>query len=236
VVGLFKLLLTFGPLPDALIEHVDVAKAGELLADLWQAVQENDRSGDFAHWSEDVFPNLTDEAKRLILRMTNLDPAKRATMSEIVKDSYWVEDVLNDTQGHLYDTARTFGRVNDTDDVRTEENVARTRSCKKTLVMTSKRSVRSVWSMRKSVAVRVVVLVGDHFAGTSVSFAAADACIIIVTMDSFTRCTSYGLIQNIVSNLRFVDMSFLSVGRSRVRHQRPAYQSRMTKTMREAPT
>ena len=44
------------------------------------------------NWTEDVFPNLTDEAKRLILRMTNLDPAMRATMSEIVKDNYWVED------------------------------------------------------------------------------------------------------------------------------------------------
>jgi serine/threonine protein kinase len=81
VVILFKILSTFGPLPDALIKHVDDAKAGELLTDLWQAVKEND-----------VFPNLTDEAKRLILRMTNLDPAKRATMSEIAKDSYWVED------------------------------------------------------------------------------------------------------------------------------------------------
>jgi hypothetical protein len=49
-------------------------------------------NGDFADWTEGVFPNLTDEAKRLILRMTNLDPAKRATMSEIVKDSYWVEN------------------------------------------------------------------------------------------------------------------------------------------------
>jgi serine/threonine protein kinase len=48
-------------------------------------------NGDSAGWTEDVFPNLTDEAKRLILRMTNLDPTKRATMSEIVEDSYWVE-------------------------------------------------------------------------------------------------------------------------------------------------
>ncbi|KAF1352906.1 calcium/calmodulin dependent protein kinase-like protein [Lizonia empirigonia] len=92
LVVLFKLLSTFGPLPDALIKHVDDAKAGELLTDLWQAVKENDVNGDFADWTEDVFPNLTDEAKRLILRMSNLDPAKRATMSEIVKDSYWVED------------------------------------------------------------------------------------------------------------------------------------------------
>jgi serine/threonine protein kinase len=54
-------------------------------------VKENDMNGDSAGWTEDVFPNLTDEAKRLILRMTNLDPTKRATMSEIVEDSYWVE-------------------------------------------------------------------------------------------------------------------------------------------------
>lgn len=91
VMILFKLLSTFGPLPDALIKHVDDAKSGELLTDLWQAVRENDANGDFADWTEDGFPNLTDEAKRLILRVTNLNPAKRLTMSEIVKDSYWGE-------------------------------------------------------------------------------------------------------------------------------------------------
>jgi hypothetical protein len=89
VVVLFKLLSTSGPLSDALIKHVDDAKAGEILINLWQAVKENDVNGDFADWTEDVFPNLTGEAKRLILRMTNLDPAKRGTMSETVKDSYW---------------------------------------------------------------------------------------------------------------------------------------------------
>jgi hypothetical protein len=90
VVVLFKLLSTFGPLSDALIKHVDDVKAGEILINLWQAVKENDVNGDFADWIEDVFPNLTGEAKRLILRMTNLDPAKRGTMSETVKDSYWL--------------------------------------------------------------------------------------------------------------------------------------------------
>jgi serine/threonine protein kinase len=89
---LFKLLSTFGPLPGALIKHVDDAKASELLTSLWQAVKENDVNGDFADWTENVYPNLTNEAKRVISRMTNLDPAKRATMSEILKDSYWVED------------------------------------------------------------------------------------------------------------------------------------------------
>lgn len=86
VVVLFTILSTFGPLPDALVQHVDDAKTGELLTDLWQAVKGNDVNEDFADWTENVFPNLTDEAKRLILRMTNLDPAKSATMSDIVKD------------------------------------------------------------------------------------------------------------------------------------------------------
>jgi len=92
VVVLFKLLSTFGPLPDILIKHVDDANASELLSDLWQAVKENNVEGGFADWTEDVFPNLTDDAKRLILSMTNLDPASRATMSEAVKDSYWGEE------------------------------------------------------------------------------------------------------------------------------------------------
>lgn len=47
---------------------------------------------DFANWTEDAFPNLTDEAKKLILKMTDLYLAKRAKMSEIVKDRYWTED------------------------------------------------------------------------------------------------------------------------------------------------
>jgi hypothetical protein len=36
-----------------------------------------------------MLPNLENEAKRYILRMTNLDPAKRALMSDIVMDPYW---------------------------------------------------------------------------------------------------------------------------------------------------
>ncbi|KAL6709755.1 hypothetical protein ACN47E_001184 [Coniothyrium glycines] len=90
VVVLVKFLLTFGPLPDALVKHVDDASARELLTDFWEAVKEADTNTDLAGWTEDEFPNLTDEAKRLILRMANLDPAMRASMSEIVKDSYWV--------------------------------------------------------------------------------------------------------------------------------------------------
>lgn len=88
VVVLFKLLSTFGPLPDALTKHIDDLKAGELSADLWQVIRENEVKGGFAQWSEDDFPNLNDEAKRIILRMANLDPARRAPISDIITDTY----------------------------------------------------------------------------------------------------------------------------------------------------
>ncbi|PVH70713.1 putative serine/threonine protein kinase [Cadophora sp. DSE1049] len=89
LVILFKLLSVFGPLPDALVEHVNDDEAGALLTGLWQAIAEDESNEAFEQWPQDVYPNLENEAKRLILRMTNLDPAKRALMSEIVTDPYW---------------------------------------------------------------------------------------------------------------------------------------------------
>ena len=86
---LFKLLSVFGPLPDALMEHVDDEEAGALLKGLWQAIAEDESNEGFEKWSEDMFPNLDDEAKRLIMRMANLDPTKRALMSDIIIDPYW---------------------------------------------------------------------------------------------------------------------------------------------------
>lgn len=86
---LFKLLSAFGPLPDALVEHVNDEEAGALLKDLWQAITEDESNEAFEQWSQEMLPNLDNEAKRLILRMTNLDPAKRALMSDIVMDPYW---------------------------------------------------------------------------------------------------------------------------------------------------
>lgn len=86
---LFKLLSAFGPLPDALVKHVNNEEAGVLLNGLWQAIAEDESNEPFERWSEEIFPNLDNEAKRLILRMTNLDPAKRALMSDITMDPYW---------------------------------------------------------------------------------------------------------------------------------------------------
>jgi len=87
-VVLFKLLSAFGPLPDALIKHVNNEEAGALLKGLWQAIAEDKSNKAFEQWSEEMFPNLDNEAKRLILRMTNLDSAKRASMSDIIMNPY----------------------------------------------------------------------------------------------------------------------------------------------------
>ena len=73
----------------ALVKHVNEEEAGALLKGLWQAIAEDESNEAFEQWSEEMFPNLDNEAKRLILRMTNLDPAKRALMSDIIMDPYW---------------------------------------------------------------------------------------------------------------------------------------------------
>ncbi|KAF2760683.1 putative serine/threonine protein kinase [Pseudovirgaria hyperparasitica] len=86
---LFKLLSAFGPLPDALMKHVNDTESAELLKALWQAISEDETNESFDSWSSDTFPNLDSEVKRLILRMTNLDPLQRASMSDIMADAYW---------------------------------------------------------------------------------------------------------------------------------------------------
>ncbi|KAF7880890.1 uncharacterized protein EAF02_006781 [Botrytis sinoallii] len=88
-----KLLSNFGPLPNALAKHVDDEKAGELLKDLWKMIEEDEERAEeyepFGQWTEADYPNLDNDAKRLILRMTHLDPGKRVEMVDIMTDPYW---------------------------------------------------------------------------------------------------------------------------------------------------
>jgi hypothetical protein len=86
---LYRLLSAFRPLPDALVKHVNDEEAGAFLRDLRQAIAEDESNEPFEQWSEEMFPNLNQEAKSFILRMTNLDPAKRALMSDINIDPNW---------------------------------------------------------------------------------------------------------------------------------------------------
>ena len=86
---LYKLLSMFGPVPPELIAHVNDEYWGELLTALSQVVADEDPSVRFEQWEENVFPNLNPETKRVISRMTNLDPKKRASMEEIMEDPWW---------------------------------------------------------------------------------------------------------------------------------------------------
>lgn len=88
-VVLFKLLMLFGPLPDALVKHVNDKEAAELFEGLWQSIVEEGLSKPFEQWSKETIPHLDSDARRLRLRMTNLDPTKRASMSDIMMDPYW---------------------------------------------------------------------------------------------------------------------------------------------------
>jgi serine/threonine protein kinase len=86
---LYKLLSIFGPLPPELITHVNDEYWGELLTALSQVIANEDPKKHFEHWEEKNLPNLNSETKRVILRMTNLDPKKRATIDQILEDPWW---------------------------------------------------------------------------------------------------------------------------------------------------
>jgi serine/threonine protein kinase len=86
---LYKLLTAFGPLPKALISHVNDEQGGPLMQALWAAIEQEGLYEPFNDWPQNKYPNLDHEAKALISSMTNLDPARRATMSQAMQDPYW---------------------------------------------------------------------------------------------------------------------------------------------------
>ena len=50
---------------------------------------DEDQRMPFEQWDEKAFPNLDLEAKRMILKMTDLDPKQRVTMDRILEDPWW---------------------------------------------------------------------------------------------------------------------------------------------------
>ena len=86
---LVKFLSIFGPLPDELVHHVETEEAITLLTSLWEGVKRSGNMELFVDWPEGDIPNLDAGLKRLISRMTHLDPGKRASISDVLKDLYW---------------------------------------------------------------------------------------------------------------------------------------------------
>lgn len=87
--ALYRQFDAFGPLPSALVRHVDKTEAGEMLREIEKVVVEKGRNNHITTVTEDILNNFNNEAKSLLIRMLNLDPAKRPTMSDVLADPYW---------------------------------------------------------------------------------------------------------------------------------------------------
>jgi serine/threonine protein kinase len=85
---LSRLITFFGPVLPQLIMHINGNKWGNILMELSE-VTAGDPGMWFKQWKEDSFPNLDPETKRLLSRMTKLDPTERPTVSQVLKDAWW---------------------------------------------------------------------------------------------------------------------------------------------------
>ncbi|KAM5476925.1 hypothetical protein MauCBS54593_000196 [Microsporum audouinii] len=86
-----RLIAFFGPVPDELVTHVQHEEWGRVMTVLSESTMDGGPVGPgrFAKWDEKEYPNLDSEAKRMLLRLMNLGPSKRATMEEILEDPWW---------------------------------------------------------------------------------------------------------------------------------------------------
>ncbi|KAH7342928.1 kinase-like domain-containing protein [Rhexocercosporidium sp. MPI-PUGE-AT-0058] len=85
------LLAYFGPVPQELITHIKDEVWAERITRFAASLEgmglgETER---LENWPQEEQPDLDFEAKRFISRMTNLDPAKRATIEENMADPWW---------------------------------------------------------------------------------------------------------------------------------------------------
>ena len=83
-----KLINVFGPPSDGFAKYFNDEELAGQLQEAWDLVVERGPNP-FNSFTEEVLPNLTDQARNLISSMANLDPRKRALMSNIAVDSYW---------------------------------------------------------------------------------------------------------------------------------------------------
>lgn len=86
-----RLISFFGPVPSGLVAHVQDENWGKIMMAISESTADGGPAGPgrFAKWEEKDYPNLDSEAKRMLLRMVNLDPSKRVTMEEILEDTWW---------------------------------------------------------------------------------------------------------------------------------------------------
>jgi len=89
---LHRHLLYFGPLPEELLKQINDESwcdALKKLSEMAEMTVNDDPGVKFEHWGEDIAPNLSPAAKSMISRMTNLNPAARSTIDEVLRDEWW---------------------------------------------------------------------------------------------------------------------------------------------------
>lgn len=85
-------LLYFGPLPKGLLEHVSDEKWGTLFnlaSEMAEISALDDPDARLKRWPKDVAPHMCSEAKDMVTKMTNLDPAARTTIDEVLDHPWW---------------------------------------------------------------------------------------------------------------------------------------------------
>ncbi|EPE35225.1 hypothetical protein GLAREA_10922 [Glarea lozoyensis ATCC 20868] len=82
-------IVYFGPLSEGLLKYTADETWQTVLGQVAAMVAGAELSFHLSNWQESEFPNINAEAKRMLSRIMNLDPAKRATIDEILDDPYW---------------------------------------------------------------------------------------------------------------------------------------------------
>ncbi len=84
-----RMISYFGPLPLGLLEHVNEDEWCLAMMKLGGRFNNDNPRRPFSLWNEQSFRNLDADFKRLVAKMVDLDPAKRATVAELLEDPWW---------------------------------------------------------------------------------------------------------------------------------------------------
>lgn len=75
-------------MPLGLLEHVNEDDWCLAMIQLNSSFNKDNPAKLFSRWNEQGFPRLDSNFKRLVGKMMDLDPAKRATVDELLKDPW----------------------------------------------------------------------------------------------------------------------------------------------------
>jgi len=84
-----RMIMYFGPVPLGLLEHVNNDQWCLAMIKLNSSYNKDNPARPFRRWDERGFPGLESDFKRLVGRMMDLDPAKSATVGELLEDPWW---------------------------------------------------------------------------------------------------------------------------------------------------